>query len=394
MKSKMITQNKTIASLLRRAPEAQEEESIFSIIQRFRETGMDTLPIINRRGNLVGVISHSDLLRVLEQGEDARYQPCGSILHKPSAVVMPDMNMDDLHALFMRSGESTLFLIDEHERLMGYFQVSDLIAPESMPLRPFSAGGLATPWGVYLTSGSLQAGISNFTLALGGAVLGIMFTLSHAMVGLMAWMVQKYANYPLYKLWNAPQPDQMNASAAGWFLLQFLAVPLFALVLRFSPITGYHGAEHKAVHALERGEPLHPAILRRMPRVHPRCGTNLIAAALIFGVISQIAPMLHLGLDMTDGAVIGAIAALYGWRSLGSMIQQYITTRTPSEKQLASGIAAAKELEKKYQSTFPRRPSILRRIWCMGIPQTLLGVTVGTALLSGILSLVFPFLSQ
>src|SRR5690242_13814112 len=36
---------------------------------------------------------------------------------------------------------------------------------------------------------------------------------------------------------------------------------------------GYHGAEHKTIHAFEAGEPLTPATVARFPLEHPRCGT-------------------------------------------------------------------------------------------------------------------------
>jgi uncharacterized protein YqhQ len=35
------------------------------------------------------------------------------------------------------------------------------------------------------------------------------------------------------------------------------------------------------VHAIERGEPLLAESVRAMPRVHPRCGTNIVAAAFL-----------------------------------------------------------------------------------------------------------------
>ncbi len=42
-----------------------------------------------------------------------------------------------------------------------------------------------------------------------------------------------------------------------------------------------HGAEHKAVHALERGGDVTVAKAMNMPRFHPRCGTTFLALAMI-----------------------------------------------------------------------------------------------------------------
>lgn len=56
----------------------------------------------------------------------------------------------------------------------------------------------------------------------------------------------------------------------------------------------YHGAEHKAIHALEAGAPLTPAGARPFSRFHPRCGT----AFLLFVAVLAV-----------------AVHALFGWPS-------------------------------------------------------------------------------
>src|SRR5262245_20923130 len=39
-------------------------------------------------------------------------------------------------------------------------------------------------------------------------------------------------------------------------------------------VLGYHGAEHKAIHALEAGAPFTPASVKSFQRLQPRCGTQ------------------------------------------------------------------------------------------------------------------------
>lgn len=47
----------------------------------------------------------------------------------------------------------------------------------------------------------------------------------------------------------------------------------------------YHGAEHKVVHAFERGEALEPEIALKYSRLHPRCSTSFLLVVLIVSFV-------------------------------------------------------------------------------------------------------------
>lgn len=47
----------------------------------------------------------------------------------------------------------------------------------------------------------------------------------------------------------------------------------------------YHGAEHKAIHAFEKGLPLTVENVMAQPRFHPRCGTTFIAFVIVVSVL-------------------------------------------------------------------------------------------------------------
>ena len=47
----------------------------------------------------------------------------------------------------------------------------------------------------------------------------------------------------------------------------------------------YHGAEHKAIHAYEKGLPLTVENVLAQPRFHPRCGTTFIAFVIVVSVL-------------------------------------------------------------------------------------------------------------
>ncbi len=50
-------------------------------------------------------------------------------------------------------------------------------------------------------------------------------------------------------------------------------------------VLGYHGAEHKAIHALEAGVELTPENVQKFPRLHPRCGTTFLFLVVLVSIV-------------------------------------------------------------------------------------------------------------
>ena len=53
----------------------------------------------------------------------------------------------------------------------------------------------------------------------------------------------------------------------------------------FRRVLQYHGAEHKAINALEAGAPMDIANVKRYSRLHPRCGTSFIFIIIIVSIV-------------------------------------------------------------------------------------------------------------
>ena len=51
-------------------------------------------------------------------------------------------------------------------------------------------------------------------------------------------------------------------------------------------VLGYHGAEHKAIHALEAGAPLTPESVQGFSRFHPRCGTSFLFLVVVVSIVA------------------------------------------------------------------------------------------------------------
>jgi len=162
-----------------------------------------------------------------------------------------------------------------------------------------------------------------------------------------------------------------------------VGILLFFLLMHVTRVAGYHAAEHQTVHALERNEKLSIDIVKRMPRAHPRCGTNLVAAMLMFTTLVEILQYAPRGYA-EFAALAAAITTLFTWRSAGTFLQERFTTRPASNRELKSGILAGDMLMAKFLADPPCRASFFRRIWCSGMPQTFFGYLLTWSIVSGL----------
>ena len=262
---------------------------------------------------------------------------------------------------------------------MGLIGRGDLVRELSQPLRPPVIGGMATPLGVYLTTGSVSGGVGTLALMLTGLV----------MFG--AFLGSVVITQPLLHYMDHQTAFRINGSSGlPLVVVSLVQTALYLLFVRISPLAGYHAAEHQTVHAVERSYPLLPQYVRLMPRVHPRCGTNLVAGGLL---LTTTASVLQAVMDTmqwhneTAGYLVWGIALFVAWgwfRTVGSFLQHFITTRPASDKEIASGIYAARTVLERHEvrtASFAPPSAPYVRLWHMGFLQIFAGFAVGFALL-------------
>jgi uncharacterized protein YqhQ len=61
-------------------------------------------------------------------------------------------------------------------------------------------------------------------------------------------------------------------------------VALIGLIPDLRRVFQYHGAEHKAINALEAGGELTPASVQKFSLIHPRCGTAFLLWVMVIGI--------------------------------------------------------------------------------------------------------------
>ena len=73
----------------------------------------------------------------------------------------------------------------------------------------------------------------------------------------------------------------------GGFRLLFFMLYLFLISQwkEMARVLGYHGAEHKAIHAIENRVPLTPESVQSFTRFHPRCGTTFLFLVVIVSIV-------------------------------------------------------------------------------------------------------------
>src|SRR5581483_2525405 len=78
----------------------------------------------------------------------------------------------------------------------------------------------------------------------------------------------------------------LNIVVEGVIRLALLIGYLFliGLVPDIQRVFGYHGAEHKAINAMESGQPLDVEHVRQASRVHTRCGTGFLLLVMVVSI--------------------------------------------------------------------------------------------------------------
>lgn len=272
-----------------------------------------------------------------------------------------------------------------------------LVRPDALPPpAPPRLGGMATPLGVYLHDGVSSGGAGFWGLFATGVVMSLLALTAQA--GARGLQEACAASPHLRTLWHAaPAGLHLWLSAVS----PWLPLPLVFGLLRLVPMSGTHAAEHQVVHCVERHAPLEPSCVRAMPRVHPRCGTNLFAGWTLFllAFLSVFTATQASQWPVLDSATLSALLAaplaLIFWRRLGGWIQFWFATRPATDKQIAGAIFAAKQvLTRREQRQGKRiRFAPLRRIWTMGFAQILLGYGAVLTVIT-LLTTAWPSLSR
>jgi uncharacterized protein YqhQ len=139
------------------------------------------------------------------------------------------------------------------------------------------------------------------------------------------------------------------------FLVYVTAISLMPDIRR---VYMYHGAEHMAVHAQEKGDPLTMEEIRKYPTAHPRCGTAFLLTIMVIAiVVFTFIPRDPLWMVIGSRIVLIPIIASLSYEfirfnskyennkwvsklSIPSLLLQSLTTKPPDDDQIEVAISA------------------------------------------------------
>jgi uncharacterized protein YqhQ len=97
----------------------------------------------------------------------------------------------------------------------------------------------------------------------------------------------------LFKVGPALLTNWLPIDGTTWFVVVeglirvtvfILYIVLIGLIPDLKRVFQYHGAEHKAINALEAGSELTPANVQKFSLIHPRCGTAFLLWVMVIGI--------------------------------------------------------------------------------------------------------------
>ena len=152
----------------------------------------------------------------------------------------------------------------------------------------------------------------------------------------------------------------LNLTVEGLIRLGLLIGYLYLIgrIPDIQRIFGYHGAEHKAINAMEHGEPLDIPHVRAASRVHTRCGTGflllvVVVSIVVFAFIGSPSLLIKILSRVLLVPLVAGIAyelmrlgaanyryRIVRWLLAPGLALQGLTTREPDDGMIECAIAA------------------------------------------------------
>jgi uncharacterized protein YqhQ len=181
----------------------------------------------------------------------------------------------------------------------------------------------------------------------------------------------------LFKVGPALLTSWLPIEGTTWFvivegLIRVAVFIAYIVLIGFLPdlkrVFQYHGAEHKAINALEGGSELTPEKVQKFSLIHPRCGTAFLLWVMVIGifVFAFVGRPVWYWLILSRILLLPVIAGLayelirYAGKHQGNRVLmtllapglwlQRLTTREPSLDQIEVSIRALQEVMRVEQA--------------------------------------------
>ncbi len=219
----------------------------------------------------------------------------------------------------------------------------------------------------YGADGSAQVGqeILEPPPQIGGVALAITLLISLGFAILVFFLGPLFiANLIANLLHNQVGDGWLNLVVEGAVRLLLLVGYLYLIgrIPDIQRVFGYHGAEHKAINAMEQDDPLDIPHVRRASRVHTRCGTGfllivMVVSIFVFAFVGSPSLLIKVISRIVLVPVVAGIsyelmrlgAANYRYRIVKWLLApglalQGLTTREPDDSMIECAITSLKRV--------------------------------------------------
>jgi uncharacterized protein YqhQ len=196
----------------------------------------------------------------------------------------------------------------------------------------------------------------------------------------------------LFKVTPALLTSWLPIETTGWFVIVeglirvsifILYLALISLLPDLRRVFQYHGAEHKAINALEAGADLTPPNVQKFSLIHPRCGTAfllwvMVIAIFVFALVGRPDwPWLIASRILLLPVIAGLAYELIRYagkhqdnRVLMTLLApglwlQRLTTREPTDDQVEVSIQALQRVMEKEAGETPEQRKLESRVEVM-----------------------------
>jgi uncharacterized protein YqhQ len=233
---------------------------------------------------------------------------------------------------------------------------------------------VGTRW--LVRSANVQAQEDDVELGKGSiaVMLLITFGVAIAVFSLLPLFISSVATSGASQGWA--QPALEGLIQVGIFLGYLTLVSRAPDIYR---VFQYHGAEHMTIHALEAGDPLTVAEVRKYPTAHHRCGTEFLVILVLlsiftFSLVGRQAPLVMIGSRFLLIPVLAAVG--YEVLRIGAkfrrfrvvrgimfpgILVQMITTKRPTDDMIEVAITSMEEALGADGNTVPAGSTLFER---------------------------------
>ncbi len=215
---------------------------------------------------------------------------------------------------------------------------------------------VGTRW--LVRSANVQAEEEGVELGKGSVVLMLGLTLA-AGIGIFFLLPLFIASVTTANIQNGLVQHLVEGLVRVVIFLGYLA--LIGRAPDIARVFQYHGAEHMTIHALEAGDPLTVAEVRKYPTAHQRCGTEFLVVVILlsivaFSLVGRQEPLVMIGSRILLIPVIAAVGyeiLRFGARNRRNrlvkvllypgLLVQMITTKQPTDDMIEVAIVSMQE---------------------------------------------------